>query len=548
MVLLPVVERELRAAARGRAAYRVRFYAVLLTLALLFWFRRLLRPGPDLGLYGMELMELLTVPVFIFSLSIGVLATADCVSSEKREGTLGLLFLTDLKGYDVICGKLAANSLNAFYALVAILPVLSLPVMLGGVTFTQFVKTALTLFCTMILSLSAGIFVSTYSRNERKAMFFTVLLLLAIFFLPILLTAWEDSTYGISRRRHLEIPHVLSGLRHHQKHSDLRHRRFPAFAFWLSILWQWLLAAALIARGLRPCSALLGGQRGQRAAPLRRNKPVRVKARLRKKPRLAGTQPLSLARPSGRGSQPAERLAVCPGHPRDLDSWPPSVRFEMTWPTKAWWTITIFVLHVPLQIWIAAEASRRFSEDRSNNTFETLLSTPLTARQIIQGQWLALFKQFAGPIALVLVWESGMQIHNSLSPVVESERIRWPTGRDGAARGRCGRAGLGRDVASASNAKAASAPFWAACSGAVRSLGNGANDHGAAAVYRVYNPAPKRPQLPLSDMATDVRVCAFSSGGFIGHRLGKLTPPAKLPPTRLAPPARKPRITEKSVA
>ena len=72
--------------------------------------------------------------------------------------------------------------------------------------------------------------------------------------------------------------------------------------------------------------------------------------------------------------------------------------------------ITLFVLVMPLQIWIAAQASRRFSEDRSNNTFEALLSTPLNSRQIIQGQWLALIKQFAGPIALVLVWELFMGI------------------------------------------------------------------------------------------------------------------------------------------
>ena len=75
--------------------------------------------------------------------------------------------------------------------------------------------------------------------------------------------------------------------------------------------------------------------------------------------------------------------------------------------------ITIYLLHIPLMIWIAAEASRRFSEDRSNNTFEALLSTPLSARQIIQGQWLALFKQFAAPIALVLVWEAFIVIFRS---------------------------------------------------------------------------------------------------------------------------------------
>jgi hypothetical protein len=62
-----------------------------------------------------------------------LLGTADCISSEKREGTLGLLFLTDLKGYSVILGKMLATSLNSFYALTAIFPVLAIPLLLGGI-------------------------------------------------------------------------------------------------------------------------------------------------------------------------------------------------------------------------------------------------------------------------------------------------------------------------------------------------------------------------------------------------------------------------------
>ena len=127
MVLLPVVERELRVASRGRATYRVRFWAVLVMLALFVWFLKISGHDQNNSRFGTEAMTVLLIPAFIFSLFIGVIATADCVSSEKREGTLGLLFLTDLKGYDVICGKLAANSLNAIYALVAILPVMACP-------------------------------------------------------------------------------------------------------------------------------------------------------------------------------------------------------------------------------------------------------------------------------------------------------------------------------------------------------------------------------------------------------------------------------------
>jgi len=34
--------------------------------------------------------------------------TADTLSGESREGTLGLLFLTDLRSWDVTLGKLAS--------------------------------------------------------------------------------------------------------------------------------------------------------------------------------------------------------------------------------------------------------------------------------------------------------------------------------------------------------------------------------------------------------------------------------------------------------
>src|SRR5207244_6229372 len=74
---------------------------------------------------------------FVYCLFIGARLTADCLSEEKRDGTLGLLFLTDLKGYDVVFGKLAATSVNSIYALLAILPVISLPVQLGGVTRSE---------------------------------------------------------------------------------------------------------------------------------------------------------------------------------------------------------------------------------------------------------------------------------------------------------------------------------------------------------------------------------------------------------------------------
>jgi ABC-type transport system involved in multi-copper enzyme maturation permease subunit len=412
MVVLPVVERELRVAARGRAAYRVRFYAVMVMLGLFIWCLKTSGLDPNSSQFGEEVTEYLVVPGFFFSLLIGVIATADCVSSEKRDGTLGLLFLTDLKGYDVICGKLAANSLNAVYGLLAILPVLGLPVMLGGVTFVQFVKLAIVLLSTLVLSLSVGICVSTYSRDERKAMFFTVLILLAATTVPFLLAIWLDPS-GPSNLQRDWILLFSPGYGIWQTIRSLG--PFTEFSYWLSILCQWLIAAALIARA----SAHV---------------PHSWEESL-KKPRVQFLKTTGRVKSrSQKGCAWLERnpflwLALQGDEASPRNVWLFVLAIFAIWIIAALIygmgvatygetvTATIYVLHVPLEIWIAAEASRRFSEDRSNHTFETLLSTPLSERQIIQGQLLALFKQFARPIALVLVWETLMEIvrHNELT-------------------------------------------------------------------------------------------------------------------------------------
>ena len=130
MTFLPIVERELRVAARQHSTYWMRMVLALAAIAigLFLYLARTQIPPQSLakeifgGLGGLSLL---------YCLSSGRRSTADCLSEEKREGTLGLLFLTDLKGYDVVLGKLAATSVGAFYGLLAVLPVLAIP-LLGG--------------------------------------------------------------------------------------------------------------------------------------------------------------------------------------------------------------------------------------------------------------------------------------------------------------------------------------------------------------------------------------------------------------------------------
>jgi ABC-type transport system involved in cytochrome c biogenesis permease component len=56
-----------------------------------------------------------------------------------------------------------------------------------------------------------------------------------------------------------------------------------------------------------------------------------------------------------------------------------------------------------LKAWLAAEASRTFSEDRRSGGLELLLSTPLHEKEIVRGQLLALWRQFGPPTAALLL-------------------------------------------------------------------------------------------------------------------------------------------------
>jgi len=179
MTVLPIVARELRVASRRRATYWLRSGAALAVIVLGVWFFLMMWNSPPQE-SALILFGILSGASVLYCLLSGVRATSDCLSEEKREGTLGLLFLTDLKGYDVVLGKFVARSLNAFYGLLAFLPIMALPVMLGGVTRGEFWRTALALGNTLFISLASGIFVSTLTRNSRRSMGRTLLLLLLL--------------------------------------------------------------------------------------------------------------------------------------------------------------------------------------------------------------------------------------------------------------------------------------------------------------------------------------------------------------------------------
>src|SRR5213078_1390999 len=158
----------LRAASRRRNNYWARSYIALAATLIGTWFYCFsVRLQPQqLAQYTFIGLSVLALGYCLVS---GRLFTADCLSGEKREGTLGLLFLTDLKGYDVVLGKLAANSINAFYGIFAVVPMLAVPLLMGGVTLGEFGRTALVTVNSLFFSLTLGLWMSSMSRSGRKS-------------------------------------------------------------------------------------------------------------------------------------------------------------------------------------------------------------------------------------------------------------------------------------------------------------------------------------------------------------------------------------------
>lgn len=172
MTFLPIVERELRVAARRRMTFWLRIIAALtafiIASGLLTLFMNI--PGGIGAQPGGPLFAVLTWMSLAVALSAGLFFTSDALSEEKREGTLGFLFLTDLRGYDVVLGKLLATSCRCVFALLAIFPVLACTQLLGGVEGAQFWRTILALLHVLFFSLTAGIFISSISQHPQKAL------------------------------------------------------------------------------------------------------------------------------------------------------------------------------------------------------------------------------------------------------------------------------------------------------------------------------------------------------------------------------------------
>ncbi|HEY5909563.1 MAG TPA: ABC transporter permease subunit [Verrucomicrobiae bacterium] len=167
MRVLPVIARELRASARQSFTYALRVLGVLALLVVLGVFGLSGSIGPEIG--G-RLFSALHCALFVAVWVLVPVLTSDCISRERREGTLPLLFLTNLNPRDIVYAKGLAQGLRAFTLWLAVLPVLTIPLVAGGVGWPEVVVSALVNFSSICLATSAGLVASALARVWNRAL------------------------------------------------------------------------------------------------------------------------------------------------------------------------------------------------------------------------------------------------------------------------------------------------------------------------------------------------------------------------------------------
>jgi len=179
----PLILRELRAGSRRWTSYWLRLLsATTVIIAVLLWFDAGAAPARA----GSELFAWIHRMVLVSIWILVPLMACDCLSQEKREGTLGLLFLTHLKPRDIVAAKVCAHGLRAVALWISAVPIIGLPLLMGGLTGREIVLSCCICAASICFALAAGIAASVMSRRINGA----VMLSLLFSFVGMGLFAW----------------------------------------------------------------------------------------------------------------------------------------------------------------------------------------------------------------------------------------------------------------------------------------------------------------------------------------------------------------------
>jgi ABC-type transport system involved in cytochrome c biogenesis permease component len=405
MRFLPIVERELRVAARQPKTWWRRALTTGVALALFAFGLVVIGQWRGLNFIGRELFGALSWVGMIYALLAGPLTTADCLSRERREGTLGLLFLTDLRTYDVVLGKMVAASLNIVLDLTAALPVVAMPMLMGGVSLSLLAFVALALVNITFLSLAVGTCASALLRSGRSSLAVT---LAVLFILSLGLVFLGEEVVGI-RFGGSAAPwfYVLCPVYTMQSCVGGMFTA-PRWNYWLNMgamhALGWVCLVIASWRTTNSWRDLPASARQRRwRERFERWRKGSADSRLAWRWSMLDKNPVGWL--EGRDRLQERMLwgillvAAILGAIIHLCS-------PASWPDEVWVILWSIFAHYVLCVWIAIQAPRRLADDKESGALELLLCTPIKPAEVVRGCMLILRRRFGRALLALLALDA----------------------------------------------------------------------------------------------------------------------------------------------
>jgi hypothetical protein len=170
MVFWPLIERDLRVALRRKKPVRLRLRAALAAAGFTCGFLLVSTQLGSAPKFSPMLHGILFGTGLYVCVVQAVRLTADVFAEERRNQTLGLLYLAGLGSLEVFAAKTFSSVLIAFGNLLALVPFLAVPLLVGGVSFQLFTATVACLPVILPFAISVSLLASVLCREESTAM------------------------------------------------------------------------------------------------------------------------------------------------------------------------------------------------------------------------------------------------------------------------------------------------------------------------------------------------------------------------------------------
>lgn len=436
----PIFTRELRSLARRKRTYLLRTaYLGLFTLILLgTWANLRMFQAESLNAIsaiqmqnemGQSLFAVFSMFNVILLGTIGPLLTCTTINSERLGNTLPVLLMTPLSSWQIVIGKLSSRLMAAAMLLVISMPVLAVIRLLGGVELWQIGHSILLAGALVFCGASVGLFFSAITTRAYASILFTYGFFSVLYIvLPIMLVVVGSAWF----------PSIMNGpgfIKWHPFSAALSIVNLEdEFAFWPAWVIQLMLGLTAIL-----------------TTPLMIRRRLTLKRELASHTTRAGPAPVARAAPAdvpinsvltdptplAMSSIPALEYAstATPIASRDVGDNPVLWRelrrdfflrkgkirwivlasvglmFSLLY-TSQWQLlvrqeyphIAAFCLaQAALLLFIATISASSISTEKESDTWQLIVSTPLSGRQIVYGKIFGMLSRLMLPACLVLL-------------------------------------------------------------------------------------------------------------------------------------------------